>query len=195
MHIFKRFTYILSALCLLLLLGWGGSVRAEEDNPLLDRPVRIGGDYNYPPYEYLDAAGLPTGYNVELTQAIARIMGMEVNIQLGSWAQMRQALDNGEIDVLMGMAHTSERLEEVDFSIPHAKVHQSIWVRKGNVTIKNVKDLAGKEVIVMKGSVMHDFMIDNAIPANLFMVETLADALRLLARGAARLCPGCQVAG
>ena len=183
MHIFKRFTYILSALCLLLLLGWGGSVRAEEDNPLLDRPVRIGGDYNYPPYEYLDAAGLPTGYNVELTQAIARIMGMEVNIQLGSWAQMRQALDNGEIDVLMGMAHTSERLEEVDFSIPHAKVHQSIWVRKGNVTIKNVKDLAGKEVIVMKGSVMHDFMIDNAIPANLFMVETLADALRLLARG------------
>ena len=184
MHISKKnISHLCLGLFLLVSVCWSASVRAEEDNSLLEPPVRIGGDYNYPPYEYLDSTGLPTGYNVELSQAIARVMGMEVNIQLGPWAQMRQALDSGDIDVLMGMAHTRERLDEVDFSIPHAKVHQSIWVRKGNVTIKNVKDLAGKEVIVMKGSVMHDFMVDNDIPANLFMVESLADALRLLARG------------
>ena len=182
MPIFKRtYRYVLFLSIVLLLGSW--NVCAEEGNALLEPPVRIGGDYNYPPYEYLDSTGLPTGYNVELTQAIARVMGMEINIQLGPWSQMRQALDAGDIDVLMGMAHTSERLDEVDFSIPHAKVHQSIWVRKGNVTIKNVKDLVGKEVIVMKGSVMHDFIVDNDIPANLFMVETLAEALRLLARG------------
>ncbi len=182
MPIFKRtYRYVLFLTIVLLLGSW--NVCAEEGNALLEPPVRIGGDYNYPPYEYLDSTGLPTGYNVELTQAIARVMGMEINIQLGPWSQMRQALDAGDIDVLMGMAHTSERLDEVDFSIPHAKVHQSIWVRKGNVTIKNVKDLVGKEVIVMKGSVMHDFIVDNDIPANLFMVETLAEALRLLARG------------
>jgi len=167
--------------CLILFLA--PVAGAEEDTGPLERPVRIGGDYNYPPYEYLDEDGLPTGYNVELSQAIAHVMGMEINIQLGPWAEMRQALDNGDVDVLMGMAHTSGRLDEVEFSIPHAKVHQSIWVRRGNVTIRNVKDLAGKEVIVMKGSVMHDFMIDNEIPANLFLVETLADALKLLARG------------
>ncbi len=170
-------------LLICLALGRAPVARAEEDVSLQERPVRVGGDYNYPPYEYLDEDGLPTGYNVELSQAIAHVMGMEINIQLGTWAEMRQALDNGDVDVLMGMAHTRERLDEVDFSIPHAKVHQSIWVRKGNVTIRNVADLAGKEVIVMKGSVMHDFMIENEIPANLFMVETLADALKLLARG------------
>ncbi len=63
-----------------------------------DLPIRIGGDYNYPPYEYLDADGLPTGYNVELTQAIARVMGLEINIQLSSWGEMRQALDLGQVD-------------------------------------------------------------------------------------------------
>lgn len=184
MHIFKRYLSLccLAALLILIICS-GGIAWAEEEATLQERPVRIGGDYNYPPYEYVDNDGLPTGYNVELSQAIARVMGMEINIQLGSWSDMRQALDNGDIDVLMGMAHTSARLGEVDFSIPHAKVHQSIWVRKGNVTIKNVKDLAGKEVIVMKGSVMHDFMVDNEIPATIFMVETLADALKLLARG------------
>lgn len=156
---------------------------AEEELQRYDLPVRIGGDYNYPPYEYLDKDGLPTGYNVELSQAIARIMGMEINIQLGPWGEMRNALDAGDIDVLMGMAHTRERENEVDFSLPHAKVHQSIWVRKGNVTIRDANDLRGKEVIVMKGSVMHDYMLDKGITADLFLVQTLADALTLLASG------------
>lgn len=169
----------------LLLLAWylAAAPAAAEEAPSRGRPVRIGGDYNYPPYEYLDKDGLPTGYNIELSQAIARTMGMEINIRLGSWGAMRQALERGDVDILMGMAHTAERQDEVDFSIPHAKVHQSIWVRNGNQEIRTADDLVGREVIVMKGSVMHDYMLDNEIPADLFLVQSLADALRLLAAG------------
>ena len=111
------------------LVVFSNIIAVAEDPVRLDLPVRIGGDYNYPPYEYLDRDGLPTGYNIELSQAVARVMGMEINIQLGSWGDMRQALEGGDVDILMGMAHTKERLDEVDFSIPHAKVHQSIWIR------------------------------------------------------------------
>ncbi len=174
------FQYTLFAI---FLLFYSNTISLAEEPVRQDLPVRIGGDYNYPPYEYLDHDGLPTGYNIELSQAIARVMGMEINIQLGSWGEMRQALENGDVDILMGMAHTKERLGEVDFSIPHAKVHQSIWIRDDNETIRKVKDLVGKEVIVMKGSVMHDFMLENEISADLFMVQTLADALNLLASG------------
>lgn len=174
------FQYILLAIFLLFC----SNINAVAEDPVqLDLPVRIGGDYNYPPYEYLDQDGLPTGYNVELSQAVARVMGMEINIQLGSWGEMRQALERGDVDILMGMAHTEERLDEVDFSIPHAKVHQSIWVRDDNKDIHALDDLVGKEVIVMKGSVMHDFMLEHEIAADLFMVQTLADALHLLASG------------
>ncbi len=156
---------------------------AEEELSGLDRVIRIAGDHNYPPYEYLDQDGLPTGYNIELSQAIARVMGMDINIQLATWGEVRHALEKGDVDILMGMAHTKERLDEVNFSTPHAKVHQAVWVRKNNSEIKTVADLAGREVIVMKGSVMHDFMLENEIAADLFMVQTLADALNLLASG------------
>ncbi len=156
---------------------------AEEELNDLNRVIKIAGDHNYPPYEYLDQDGLPTGYNIELSQAIARVMGMEINIQLATWGEVRQALEKGDVDILMGMAHTEERLDEVNFSTPHAKVHQAIWVRKNNTEIQTVADLAGREVIVMKGSVMHDFMLENEIAADLFMVQTLADALNLLATG------------
>lgn len=179
MRVSERFCAVL----LLLGLCLAGAPGAAEEAPRREQPVRIGGDYNYPPYEYLDEDGLPTGYNIELSQAIARVMGMEINIRLGSWSAMRQALERGDVDILMGMAHTAERQDEVDFSIPHAKVHQSIWVRDGNQAIRTAQDLVGREVIVMKGSVMHDYMLDNAIPADLFLVQSLADALRLLAAG------------
>lgn len=176
-------------ICLVCVIAWlliflgPLTLLAEEETFLRERPLIIGGDHNYPPYEYLDEFGLPAGYNIELTKAVARVMGLEVNIRLDAWGEMRRALNAGGVDLLMGMAHTGERLEQVDFSSPHAKVHQSIWVRKGNVTIRAVEHLAGKEVIVMKGSVMHDFMLEREIPANLFLVPTLAEALKLLASG------------
>lgn len=170
-------------LLLTILLCLVGPVMGEEEPSDFEKTVIIGGDHNYPPYEYLDQFGFPAGYNVELTKAIARVMGMEVKIRLDSWGVMRKALTIGGVDILMGMAHTKERIGEVDFSTPHAKVHQSIWVRKGNANIRSAADLAGKEVVVMKGSVMHDYMIEREIPATLFMVSTLADALTLLASG------------
>lgn len=178
MHGFRIFFALLLSLLVLL----SPVAFAEESEPA-EPVVVIGGDHNYPPYEYLDATGFPAGYNVELSQAVARVMGMEIEIRLGPWGAMRKGLISGQIDILMGMAHTAERAAEVDYSVPHAKVHQSIWVRNGNVEITSVSDLTDKEVIVMKGSVMHDFMVDRAIPAQLHLVPTLADALTLLASG------------
>jgi len=187
MHVFRRplrrvFALPAIAMAALTLLC-AGPLFAEEGGGGLPPLVVIGGDHDYPPYEYLDKSGVPRGYNVDLSRAVARVMGMEIDIRLSSWGGMRKALAEGDVDILMGMAHTPERDQEVDFSIPHAKVHQSIWVRNGNVTISSVQDLVDKEVIVMKGSVMHDFMLDREISADLFLVPTLADALTLLASG------------
>jgi polar amino acid transport system substrate-binding protein len=145
--------------------------------------VQVGGDSFYPPYEYLDKDGNPAGFNVELTQAIARVMGMEVEINLGAWGDMRRDLAEGRIDILQGMAFTEERRAEVDFSSPHAVVHQSIWNRKKTPQLTRVDALANREVIVMRGSVMHDFMSQRQDGARLILSNSLAESLRLLASG------------
>ncbi|MDZ4120772.1 MAG: transporter substrate-binding domain-containing protein, partial [Candidatus Cloacimonadaceae bacterium] len=53
-----------------------------------DRVIIVGGDYNFPPYEYLDEHNNPAGYNVELSREIASIMGYEVEFRLGKWAKV-----------------------------------------------------------------------------------------------------------
>ncbi|WP_236026953.1 transporter substrate-binding domain-containing protein [Geomonas diazotrophica] len=145
--------------------------------------VVVGGDFNYPPYEFVDNDGKPTGFNVELTRAIAEVMGFKVEISLGPWDGMRRALEQGDVDILQGMAFSQERTSEVDFSTPHALLFQSIWIRRDDRRIRSIDDVRGKEVIVMKNSIMHDFMKGYDPKARLILTDTLAEALRLLNQG------------
>uniref|UniRef100_A0A831XD20 histidine kinase n=1 Tax=Geobacter metallireducens TaxID=28232 RepID=A0A831XD20_GEOME len=165
-------------LCLALFAGAAAAGPASQGKAT----IIVGGDLNYPPYEFIDKDGRPAGFNVELTRAIADVMGMNVEIRLGAWGEMREGLESGEIDILQGIVYTEERAKVYDFSPPHAMIYQSIWTRKGE-KIRSLQGLRGKEVIVMKRSVMHDFMLENNLGAALVLTDSLAEALRLLASG------------
>lgn len=151
---------------------------------LADGKVRVGGDHNYPPYEFINENGKPDGYNTELTLAIAEVMGMEVEIELGRWDVMRRKLEEGELDTLQGMVFSEEREQHYDFSPAHALIHQSIFARKGTrKKAQTLESLKGKKVIVQKGGIMHDFLLKNEVGASLILVDTHAAALRLLSSG------------
>ena len=152
-----------------------------------DPPARpliiIGGDQSYPPFEFLDKAGKPAGFNVELTQAIAEVMGLRLEIRLGDWNEMRQALDAGAIDSLEGASISRERARLYACSDPTCMVRQSVFARKGTPAVASLADLAGREVVVQKGGIMYDTMIASGIGAKLILVDTHAAALRMLASG------------
>jgi signal transduction histidine kinase len=154
-----------------------------QTNPDVTKVIIVGGDYHYPPYEFLDKNGNPTGYNVEVTKAIAEVMGIQVEVRLDTWNTMRQALENGEVDALQGMVFTDSRRGDFDFSPAHAIIHQSIFYRKGGRKPQNIESLKGKEVIVQKGGSMHDNFLELGLDINLILTDTHADALRLLASG------------
>jgi two-component system, NtrC family, sensor kinase len=170
----------LLSVALLWLLALSGAMAAE---PYKDGVIRVGGDHDYPPYEFLNEDGEPDGYNVELTRAIAEVMGMQVDIRLGDWNRMRQALEAGELDVLQGMVFSSERADEYGFSPSHAIVYQSIFARKGEGEARQLADLRDKEVIVQRGGIMHDHLLHNDVGAKIVLVDTHATGLRLLAAG------------
>ncbi len=148
-----------------------------------DRVIRVGGDYNYPPYEFINEAGEPDGYNTELTRAIAEVMGMNIEIQLGDWDALRKQFEKGEIDTMQGMIYSDDRAKKYRFSPPHAIVHQSIFARKGTPKVSQLAELQGYEVIVQRGGIMHDYLRQNDVGAKLILVDTHTAALRLLASG------------
>lgn len=146
-------------------------------------PVIVGGDKDYPPYEFLDGNGEPAGYNVDLTRAIADVMGMKVEIRLGTWVEMRRDLQRGEIDALQGMSYSEERALEVDFTPPHTIIHHSIFARKDVPPVQSLEDLKGKQVAVQEKGILHDYLLSGDFDIILVPVPTQADALRLLSAG------------
>ncbi|WP_375056031.1 transporter substrate-binding domain-containing protein [Zobellella sp. DQSA1] len=148
-----------------------------------DGVIRVGGDLNYPPYEFLNEQGEPDGYNTELTLAIAEVMGMKVEIELGHWPQMRRRLLDGELDVLQGAVFSPERARWFAFSPPHALINHSLFARKGEAAEITLADLAGREVIVQRDSIMHEQLNRLAPNALAVPVDTHSNALRLLASG------------
>ena len=145
--------------------------------------IMVGGDRDYPPYEFLDKNGEPTGYNVELTRAIAEVMGMKVQFRLGAWSEMRSDLQSGKIDVLQGMSHSAERTGEVEFSLPHTIVNHAVFARKDSPPVNTLEELAGRSVAVHRGGIMHDYLLRTGFSGRLVLTDTPADALRQLAAG------------
>ncbi|MFT6387470.1 MAG: polar amino acid transport system substrate-binding protein [Cellvibrionaceae bacterium] len=147
------------------------------------RPIIVGGDYNFPPYEYIDKKGSPVGYNVELTLAIADVMGLSIEIRLGDWDDMIGALNTGEVDVLQGIVASEERKKKFSFSSAHAIIHHSVFARKGTPAPEGLSGLENKAVMVQNKSIMHEYLLQNKVNANIFPVTAHVDALRSLASG------------
>lgn len=148
------------------------------------RGIVVGGDDDYPPFEYLDENGKPAGYNVEITQAIARELGLSIEIRLAPWNQIIKGLEKGEIDVIQGMFYSPERDAKFDFSQPHAVNHCVSVTRKGSgVPPATLEELSGNSIVVQHGDIMHDYLVENHVTAQITALESQKDALVELAGG------------
>jgi len=160
------------------------------------RKIIVGGDDNYPPFEYLDEHGQPAGYNVELTRAIARDLGLNIEIRLGPWAQILGMLRRGEIDAVQGMLYSRERDEIYDFGPPHTVHHNvAIGVGDDDETLPDTADeLRGRRIVVQEGDVMHDYALREGLTDDLIVVQSQETALELLRAGDAEYALGSRLA-
>lgn len=149
-----------------------------------DRTIVIGGDHNYPPFEFLDEHGRPVGYNVDLIWAVAQAVGLSIEVRLGPWAEMLRALGDGKVDAMQGMFYSPERDQRFDFSQAHIVNHSVAVVRTGEGSPPaSVQELEGMQIIVQNGDIMHDFVIQHGVDEFLTTVDSQEDALRALLAG------------
>ncbi len=146
---------------------------------LPQRTIIIGGDHNYPPYEFLDEQGRPAGYNVDLSRAVAEALGLDITIRLGSWTEVREALERGEIDAMQGMFYSPERDLKVDFTPAHA-VNHSVAVTRINAhqPPATIEQLRGLTIGVQDGDIMHEFALQQGLAEQLYPFDSQEDALR-----------------
>lgn len=148
----------------------------------LAQKIQVRGDIGFAPFEYLDETGTPAGFDVDILQAVAEVMNLDVELSLGKWENVRSELEQGQIDALIGMRYSEERAATVDFSTPYLINTSAIFVRSDS-SIQSLEDLRGKKVIIQRGDIMDDYIQDINLTASIVFVGNQTEALKLLASG------------
>ncbi len=144
----------------------------------------VRGDWEYPPFEYINEKGQPDGFNIEIIRRIAQLMNLKIEIDLGPWDTVRRQLEQGEIDILAGMYKTEERDKLVDFTIPHFISSYGIFVRKDS-GIDSHSDIQDKKILVQEKDLGHDYLVENGIGAEIITVNSWEKLLPELNAGRA----------
>jgi len=144
--------------------------------------IIVGDDIDYPPFSYVDKHGIPTGFNIELIQAIGKVMGLEIEIRLQNWNDTMSDLRAGNIDVISGMYYSEERENEFNFSINHTASSSDIFTRN-DFDITTLEDLAETNVVVLSNDINHEYLLKTHPEINLIEAPTIAHALRLISSG------------
>jgi len=159
---------------------------AAAQNPSRDRSVLVfGGDREFAPYEYLDEAGDPQGFNIHLMRALAREAGLTVEFRLGPREERMADFDAGGTDVMF-LSYSEERAARYQLLDQTWTLSQVIMMRPGLPRYpQGLDDLWGVRVAVDDGSINHVLLagLPESRRPSLQVVATRQDAIRAFANG------------
>jgi PAS domain S-box-containing protein len=138
---------IMICLCGLLVLSPAlGLGRAAAQS---GQVVRVGFFQNYP--LTFEKGGRQTGFHLELLREVARQEGWTLDLHYsGSLKNVVQGLENGSLDLGMGLVPTDALRQFLDFTAEkNAMLTGQIFVRAGREDSQQVKDLSGKKVAIL----------------------------------------------
>lgn len=136
--------------------------------------VRIGVSLGGEPIGFRDAQNNPVGYDVDVATMLALKLGVPVEFVDVSGDARISMLVSGQIDVAVAnTSATLERAKTVNFTIPYNRAGLRVIVQK-DAGIKELKDLAGKKVVVGRGTTGESFLKIAVPDAQLVYVDQFA---------------------
>ncbi|MCP4423074.1 MAG: transporter substrate-binding domain-containing protein [Chloroflexi bacterium] len=129
----------------------GASGASTYDSVMQNSKVRVGVRNDNPPMSFIDDSGAWVGFDIDLAQAMAEQLGVELELVPVDGTTRISFLQEGEVDVsIASMNHTRSRDDAIDFSITYFWDNQSFLIRKG--TYNSIDELMGQTVAANAGS-------------------------------------------
>ena len=138
----------------------------------------------FPPYEMLSEGGSVIGIDVEVAEAIAQKLGLELVIDDMSFEELMPAVRTDKADIaISGLTASPERAQSVDFTDPYCDTAQAVIVREES-SIKTPSDLnSGMKIGVKSGTVAQTFCMTDYGQNYVISFESSASAIEFLKLG------------
>lgn len=168
----KKFAYLLSVA--ILLTACNGKTEHNTNNQTsapetvqnheLGQPYtnpswvtyRVGSQLTYPPFHFQEKNGIPTGFEMEVLNEVARAGEFNVQVTNAPRSSLVETLNNNTFDIWSStISIKPERLAEMDFSKPFLNNDTDVIYildNEKNKNIQTLEDFKGKTISVNKHS-------------------------------------------
>ena len=181
----KRF-FALALAVLMVMSMFAGCKKAESGNELgliEDGKLIMSTNAAFPPYEMTDDNGKFIGIDVEVAQAIADKLGLELVIDNMEFTAALEAAQKGKSDMVMaGVTVDEDRLMVMDFSDSYAKGVQVVIVPE-NSSITKIEDLEGKKIGTQMGTTGYIYCSDDFGEESVVAYDNGITAVQALLKG------------
>jgi signal transduction histidine kinase len=173
----RRFGYLI--ICAILVVSIPGLLFAS------DKTVKVG-IYQNKPKVFIDSAGKPQGFFIDILNYIAAKEGWQLDYVAAAWEKNLEKLENAEIDLLLDTAESEGRAGLFDFNKEIIFSNWAIVYVQKDSKIQSILDLKGKKIAAMKGDISYEDFSRNmenlGIYATFEEVEQFSDVFELIAQ-------------
>ena len=124
---------------------------AAEQQWIQQHPhVLVGGESDWPPFDFVNKEGAYSGIANEYLALISQKTGLKFTLSIDKWSSLLKKIKAREIDVL-GAAHlTEERQQFVNFSSPYLHALDYFFIRD-DLDVTTLESLNGKRLAIPEG--------------------------------------------
>lgn len=173
--------------CLLIALGAMAALVLPVSAVDKAKPLIVGMELAYPPFEMTDTSGKPSGVSVDLAKDLAKSLGRSVVIENIAFDGLIPALKTGKVDlVISSMTATAERAKSIDFSDPYIATGLCLLLKKDSPA-QGIADLdkEGVKVAVKKGTTGHLYATASLKKAEILVLDKESAAVLEVSQGKA----------
>ena len=180
----KVFAAVLTALLLVGMFTACGSSKPQENglNTIVSGKLIMSTNATFPPYEMFADDGSVIGIDVEIAQAIADKLGLELQVDNMEFDAALMAVQQSKADiVLAGVSVDETRLLVMDFSDSYTTASQMVIVKAGSdVTMDN---LAEHVIGTQRGTTGYIYASDEFGESQVVAYDAGASAVQALMNG------------
>jgi signal transduction histidine kinase len=157
---------------------------SERGPVALRQPLIVGVTTDSFPYGYKSDDGQWTGFSVDLLDAVAAEMGLQIHRVAAPGKDLQARFKGGEFDFMQALSQTPEREAYADFSVPYLTLQGNLFVAKRGSRIAHIEDLNGRKfAIIGVGSIGERFLAEQNLHVDPVYVSSSEDALVLVDKG------------
>ena len=132
-------------------------------------PLKVAIDPTYEPFTFKSADGQPTGFDVDIANALCEQIKRNCEFVEQVWDSMIPGLNAKKYDVIISsMSITDDRMKEVDFTDKYYNTPSRIVLKKG-VKFTDAASIKGKKIGVLKGSTQEKYALGDLKPAGVIV--------------------------